>query len=128
MASRRAHPFRGAVFTKLPGAHGLRHNRCMAVGRGGTSEIRDRLSVSGGGRTTPTDNTRQVDVEADETQFALIPAVGDFVDIPAEDDDIRNVPLRGKVRSRLFRYVLGYCYVTVVVEDTDEVWTKISPR
>ena len=80
------------------------------------------------GATKPTDNTRQVDVEVDEKQFALIPNVGDYVDIPAEDDDIRNVPLRGRVRTRLFHYVLGYCYVTIVVEDFDEPWAKISPR
>ena len=80
------------------------------------------------GAPQPTDNTRQVDVEVDERQFALIPNVGDYVDIPAEDEDIRNVPLRGRVRTRLFRYVLGYCYVTIVVEDFDEAWSKISPR
>ena len=74
------------------------------------------------------DNTRQVDVEVDEKQFTVIPNVGDFVDIPSEDDDIRNVPLRGKVKSRLFHYVLGYCYVTIVVEDFDEPWSTISPR
>jgi hypothetical protein len=80
------------------------------------------------GATTMTDNTRQVDVEVDEKQFALIPNVGDYVDIPAEDEDIRNVPLRGRVRSRLFHYILGYCYVTIVVEDFDETWSKLSPR
>ena len=74
------------------------------------------------------DNTRQVDVEVDETQFTLIPNVGDFVDIPTETDDIREVALRGKVRSRLFHYVLGYCYITIVVEDFDEPWSNISPR
>ena len=75
-----------------------------------------------------TDNTRQVDVEVDETQFTLIPNVGDFVDIPAEDEDIRNVPLRGKVKTRLFHYLLGYCYITIVVEDFDEEWSTLSPR
>jgi hypothetical protein len=74
------------------------------------------------------DNTRQVDVEVDQEQFALIPNLGDYVDIPAEDDDIRNVPLRGCVRSRLFRYVLGYCYITIVVEDCTVDWKTISPR
>jgi hypothetical protein len=80
------------------------------------------------GASTLTDNTRQVDVEVDEKQFALIPNVGDYVDIPSEDDDIRNVPLRGRVRSRLFHYVLGYCYVTIVCEDFDEPWSKLSAR
>ena len=80
------------------------------------------------GANTLTDNTRQVDVEVDHEQFALIPNVGDFVDIPAESDDIREVPLRGKVKSRLFHYLLGYCYVTIVVEDFDVPWSTISPR
>jgi hypothetical protein len=80
------------------------------------------------GAKTLTDNTRQVDVEVDEKQFALIPNVGDFVDIPAESDDIRNVPLRGRVRTRTFRYVLGYCYVTIVCEEFSEDWSLLSPR
>lgn len=74
------------------------------------------------------DNRHQIDVEVDEEQFALIPNVGDFVDYPAEDNDIRDMDIKGKVRSRCFRYVLGYCYVTVVVEETDETWAKVSPR
>lgn len=80
------------------------------------------------GSTTLQDNTRQVDVEVDEDQFALIPNVGDYVDMPKEDDDIRSVALRGRVRSRLFHYLLGYCYITIVVEDFDEPWSNISPR
>jgi hypothetical protein len=76
------------------------------------------------------DNTtmhRAVDVEVDETQFALIPNVGDYVDFPGEDD-IRHVPLKGKVRSRCFNYKLGYCYVTVVIEETaDADWTCVHP-
>ncbi len=78
------------------------------------------------GAATPVDNTNPVDVQVDETQFALIPTVGDFVDIPGDGPTMRNVPLKGCVRSRLFRYVLGYCYVTIVVEDTDESWAKIG--
>ncbi len=74
------------------------------------------------------DNRFQVDVEVDETQFALIPAVGDFVDHPAPDNDIRDMDLKGRVRSRCFRYMLGYCYVTIVIEETDEPWAKVAPR
>lgn len=80
------------------------------------------------GSNTLQDNTRQVDVEVDEDQFALIPTVGDYVDMPKEDEDIRSVALRGRVRSRLFHYLLGYCYITIVVEDFDEPWSNISPR
>jgi hypothetical protein len=65
-----------------------------------------------------------VDVQVDESQFALLPAVGDYVDMPGDGPRLRNGPLKGRVRSRMFRYVLGFCYVTVVVEDTDESWAK----
>ncbi len=81
------------------------------------------------GAARPVDNTtmaRPVDVEVDETQFALIPTVGDYVDIEGETD-MRNIPVRGRVKSRLFRYVLGYCYVIVVVEETEEDWSLIEP-
>jgi len=81
------------------------------------------------GAEKPVDNTtmtRPVDIEVDETQFTLIPAVGDYVDLPGEDD-IRHVPLLGRVKSRCFRYVLGYCYVTIVVEETDADWGQIRP-
>lgn len=78
------------------------------------------------GAETPSDNTTPVDVEVDETQFALIPAVGDFVDMPGDRQSMLTVPVKGRVRSRLFRYVLGYCYVTIIVEDTDESWAKLG--
>jgi len=67
-----------------------------------------------------------VDTEVDETQFALIPTVGDYVEIEGETD-FRNIPLRGRVRSRHFRYQLGYCYITIVVEETDDDWSKVAP-
>ena len=81
------------------------------------------------GAAKPVDNTtmaRPVDVEVDETKFTLMPAVGDYVDIPGETD-LRNVPVLGKVKSRYFRYVLGYCYVTIVVEETDDDLSRIKP-
>lgn len=80
------------------------------------------------GASTPVDNTNPVDVEVDYEQFALIPNVGDFVDIPGDDPGMRNVPLKGRVRSRLFTYVMSYCYITIVVEDTDEDWTKLRTK
>jgi hypothetical protein len=75
------------------------------------------------------DNTtmaKPVDVEVDETQFTLIPSVGDYVDLEGETD-LRNVSIHGRVRSRCFRYVLGYCYVTIVVEETDDDWCLVRP-
>jgi hypothetical protein len=38
------------------------------------------------------------------------------------------VPLKGKVRSRLFRYVMNYCYITIVVEETDDDWAKLRAK
>jgi len=86
-----------------------------------------RYLPKGADRTV--DNTsyaKPVDVEVDETQFALIPVVGDFVEIQGEAD-FRNIAVLGKVRSRFFSYVLGYCYVTIVVEETDADWDRIKP-
>lgn len=82
------------------------------------------------GATKLVDNTtmhRAVDVEVDEEQFALIPNVGDYIDMPGEAD-IRHVPILGRVKSRCFNYKLGYCYVTIVVEESDDCdWACIRP-
>jgi len=80
----------------------------------------------GKGAATPADNSYVVDVELDESQFALVPNVGDHVCVPGDDPGMRNVPISGRIRSRLFNYRLGYCYVTVVIEDTDEDWQKLG--
>ncbi|HWE05744.1 MAG TPA: hypothetical protein VG274_03495 [Rhizomicrobium sp.] len=80
------------------------------------------------GAADPLDNSYPVDVEVDESQFALIPALGDHVCIPGDNPGMRNVPLKGRVRSRLFHYRLGYCYVTIVVEDTDETWAGLGGK
>jgi hypothetical protein len=82
------------------------------------------------GAEQPVDNTTMahpVDVEVDDNQFALVPAVGDYVEMDTIVEDMRNIPFRGRVKSRLFNYVLSYCYVTIVVEETDEDWSKIKP-
>lgn len=81
------------------------------------------------GATRPVDNTtmaRPVDVEIDDAHFALVPNVGDCVEMEGETD-FRNVAVRGRVKSRHFKYQLGYCYITIVVEETDEDWSCIAP-
>lgn len=81
------------------------------------------------GALRPVDNTSMthpVDVEVDETQFALIPNVGDYVDLPGEKD-FRHVPVRGRVKSRAFQYKLGYCYVLILIEEVDVDWSTILP-
>ena len=85
-----------------------------------------RLLQKGAGALV--DNTtmhRPVDVEVDDNQFGFIPDVGDFVDIPGEAD-IRHVPIRGRVKSRCFHYKFSYCYVTIVVEETDDDWSLVK--
>jgi hypothetical protein len=80
------------------------------------------------GATQLVDNTtmaKAVDVEVDDNQFGLIPAVGDYLDMEGEHD-MRNIPLHGRVKSRLFRYVMGYCYITIVIEEDDTDWTLIG--
>jgi hypothetical protein len=78
------------------------------------------------GAATPADNSYVVDVELEEHEFALVPNIGDHICVPGDNPGMRNVPIQGRVRSRLFNYRLGYCYVTVVVEDSDEDWNKIG--
>ena len=66
-------------------------------------------------------------VMGEEGGFGLIPAVGDYVDIPRSRMGERE-NYRGRVCRRMFRYVLGYCYVTIVVEEApDAEWSCIKP-
>jgi hypothetical protein len=58
-------------------------------------------------------------VLGDEAGFGLIPNVGDYIDIPRSRMGERE-NYRGKVARRLFRHVLGYCYIRIVVEEVDE--------
>jgi hypothetical protein len=58
-------------------------------------------------------------VLGDEAGFGLIPNVGDYVDIPRSRMGERE-NYRGKVCHRLFRHVLGYCYVRIVVAEVDD--------
>lgn len=63
-------------------------------------------------------------VLGDEAGFGLIPSIGDYVDIPRSRMGERE-NYRGKVCHRLFRHVLGYCYVRIVVAEVDDAeWTQ----
>jgi hypothetical protein len=57
-------------------------------------------------------------VMGEEAGFGLIPAIGDYVDIPRSRMGERE-NYRGKVVRRMFRYVLGYCYVRIIIEECD---------
>ncbi|HSC18843.1 MAG TPA: hypothetical protein VLC74_08010 [Rhizomicrobium sp.] len=58
-------------------------------------------------------------VMGEEAGFGLIPAVGDYIDIPRSRMGERE-NYRGRVCRRMFRYVLGYCYVRIIVEEVDQ--------
>jgi hypothetical protein len=58
-------------------------------------------------------------VLGEEAGFGLIPAVGDLVDIPRSRMGERE-NYRGRVCRRMFRFVLGYCYVRIVIEEVDQ--------
>jgi hypothetical protein len=69
------------------------------------------------GSTHPIEDEQVVDVEADESGFALTPDLGDHVRLLASDGSTR---LSGRVKSRLFTYANSYCHIDVVLEETDE--------
>ena len=64
-------------------------------------------------------------VLGEEAGFGLIPAVGDYVDIPRSRMGERE-NYRGCVCRRMFRYVLGYCYVRIIIEECDEAAWKAN--
>lgn len=71
------------------------------------------------GATTAEDIGGIVDYEITDEGFGLIPAVGDLVDVASEKMGDRPSS-RGRVRSRRFRVVLGYCHVTILIEELDD--------
>lgn len=65
-------------------------------------------------------------VLGDEGGFGLIPAAGDYVEIPRSRMGEREI-YRGKVCRRMFRHVLGYVYVRIVIAEVDDAeWAKNS--
>lgn len=71
------------------------------------------------GALRPTDHPSASDFTVDERQSALIPNVGDYVQIIRLGN--ADAPTyEGKVRSRLFRFFEAEnCGITIVVEDSD---------
>lgn len=63
-------------------------------------------------------------VLGDEGGFGIVPEVGDFVEIPRSRMGEREI-YRGKVCRRMFRHVLGYVYVRIIIAEVDDAeWTK----
>ena len=66
------------------------------------------------------------DIEIDDGKYALIPNTGDYVAIPG-DRAGNNIGYRGRVHHRFFRYVFGFCYVSVVLEETSDAdWAALG--
>lgn len=78
------------------------------------------------GAERPLDQGEPVKVEVDETEFALLPNVGDFVSI---DNSLRDhteaVNFSGRVKSRVFRYIVDSCLINIVIEETDDDWGQL---
>lgn len=80
-------------------------------------------------RPTGSDTLEDIGNSADLTigdgGFGVVPEVGDFVEIPRSRMGEREI-YRGKVASRRFRYVLGYCHVRVVLDEVSDVdWARL---
>ena len=76
------------------------------------------------GAARPLDDGEVVSIETDDTGYALVPNVGDFVQVDASTIDGNS--FHGRVKSRLFSYILTppqkTCAVNIVVEETDDDW------
>ena len=75
------------------------------------------------GSTLP-DDGEVAPIEIEDTGYAFIPNVGDFVQVDAST--INGNGFHGRVKSRLFRHIRtppqDYCSVNIVVEETDDDW------
>ena len=73
------------------------------------------------GADRPVDAGVSLGIATDDKGFTVIPAVGDYVDVSNGLGETEGrMTFSGKVRSRLFRYLLDSCLVNIVVEETDD--------
>lgn len=76
------------------------------------------------GATRPLDDGEAVALETEGA--AVIPNVGDYVQIENSMDPEKRVSFSGRVRSRLFRYIRAgnevTCGVNIVVAEDDDDW------
>jgi hypothetical protein len=85
----------------------------------------------GKGDSRPLDDGEIVGIEAtDESGVVVLPDVGDYVSIDNSYNGGERSNFRGKVRSRLFRYIRTKdedvtCLVNIVIEETDDDWGKL---
>lgn len=78
------------------------------------------------GAERPIDQGATLDIEVGPDGFALLPAVGDYVDVGIGLGRSEGRPtFSGRVVSRLFRYLGGTCGVNIVVAETDDDWGRL---
>lgn len=79
------------------------------------------------GSARPSDDGEVVGVTVDDTQFAVIPNVGDYVNIVQITKEPEYATFTGRVRSRLFTYFgKEHCGINIVVEEVDEaIWGEL---
>lgn len=73
----------------------------------------------------PLDQGLAIKLEVDETQFALLPNVGDFVSLDNSLLEGDMASFSGRVKSRLFSYIAGNCMINIVVAETDDDWGQL---
>jgi hypothetical protein len=75
------------------------------------------------GAQRPLDNGIALDIGVTDQEFALVPNVGDFVQVGLGMGDTEGrIQFSGKVVSRLFRYLGDTCGINLVVAETDVDW------
>lgn len=79
------------------------------------------------GHDRPLDDGEVIGISVDQTEFALIPAVGDYVQLEPMISGMDHARISGRVRSRLFRYFgKEHCGINVVVEEVgDDIWGEL---
>lgn len=74
----------------------------------------------GKGDDRPIDEGETIDIDIQKDGHAILPSVGDFVLLDNSGTDMAS--FRGRVRSRLFRYVKDSCMINIVLEESDDEW------
>jgi hypothetical protein len=77
------------------------------------------------GAVRPEDRGQAIEIDIQADGHAIIPNVGDYVSI---DNSNRTdmASISGKVKSRLFTYLLDACPINIVLEETvDAEWAAL---
>jgi hypothetical protein len=78
------------------------------------------------GASRPLDQGSTIDVQTDDQGFAILPAVGDYINVGFGSGDLEGrAEFEGRVATRLFNYMGDFCGVNIVVEETDMPWGKL---